>query len=355
MLRDTPSAIDSLSPSEWDRLVRLARHTKLMGHLYHRIEDAGLAGRCPEPAMDMLIAGSRYASFLQANAGFLVRAVLRAIEPESFPLLLLKGAAYRAAGLPNAPGRILSDVDILVRREHLEGIERCLLAAGWEHQNLDSYDQRYYREWMHEIPPLRHPEQGIEVDIHHTLLPVTARLTPDPGMLWEASVPLADCRLRVLAPADMVLHCATHLFYDGEIKGGLRDLVDLHELFRHFGRENGFWDRLPARAEALQLARPLHYALRYCRQMLGTPIPHEVMDHAERHWAPTRPAQALMDLLVRRVLRPKLPGEEPDAAFSAWLLYLRSHWLRMPPLLLASHLSRKGWRRLRGTWGDADQ
>ena len=49
--------------------------------------------------------------------------------------------------------------------------------------------------------------------------------------------------------------------------------------------------------------------------------------------------------LMGRVLRPKHP-EGPGTPVSDWLLYVRSHWLRMPPWLLASHLSRKALRRL---------
>lgn len=263
-------------------------------------------------------------------------------------MILLKGAAYLFAGIPVARGRHLSDVDILVPRRKLEGAELSLLADGWEPQKLDSYDQRYYREWMHELPPLKHPERGFEVDIHHTLLPITARLAPDPEMLWEASLPLGEGTLRVLAPTDMLLHSAAHLFYDGEIKGGLRDLVDLHELIRHFGQDPGFWDALPERAEALDLARPLYYALRFCDRLLATEIPAEVARYAKRNWAPVYPVSKLMDVLIQRVLQPRLP-EEPGAPVSAWLLFVRSHWLRMPPWLLANHLSRKAWRRLRGT------
>jgi hypothetical protein len=50
-----------------------------------------------------------------------------------------------------------------------------------------------------------------------------------------------------------------------------------------------------------------------------------------------------MDLLVPRVLEPRYPTRRP-ARLSAWLLFLRSHWLRMPPGLLAAHLLRKGLR-----------
>jgi hypothetical protein len=200
---------------------------------------------------------------------------------------------------------------------------------------------------MHEIPPLKHPERGIEVDIHHALLPLTARVRPDPQLLLEASLPIGDGPLRVLAPADMVLHSAAHLFYDGEIKGGLRDLIDLQQMLAHFGKQAGFWRALPQRAERLELTRPLYYALRYCQRLLGSEVPANVVEQVERLGAPPPPVRQLMDFLVEQVLRPRLPDER-GTPVSAWLLYVRSHWLRMPPWLLAQHLSRKAWRRLRG-------
>lgn len=32
------------------------------------------------------------------------------------------------------------------------------------------------------------------------------------------------------------------------------------------------------------------------------------------------------------------------SGFALWLLYVRAHWLRMPPHLLTVHLTRKAWR-----------
>jgi len=56
-----------------------------------------------------------------------------------------------------------------------------------------------------------------------------------------------------------------------------------------------------------------------------------------------------MDHLIHLTL---LPGH-PDypsrwAALGRWLMYVRAHWLRMPPVLLARHLSYKAWLRFRG-------
>ena len=152
----------------------------------------------------------------------------RALKHLRFPILLLKGAAYVAAGLP-ARGRLVSDIDIMVPRQALDGAEAALEAAGWRPIKLDPYDQRYYRTWMHELPPLVHPERGTVVDLHHTILPPTSRLKPDPAKLWSAAQPLGTGPLHVLAPPDMVPHSAAHLFHDGDLRLSLRDLVDMAE------------------------------------------------------------------------------------------------------------------------------
>ena len=51
---------------------------------------------------------------------------------------------------------------------------------------------------------------------------------------------------------------------------------------------------------------------------------------------------AIMDAAVMSALRPALPDEaRPGRRIALWVLYLRSHWLKMPPPLLARHLATK--------------
>jgi hypothetical protein len=143
----------------------------------------------------------------------------------------------------------------------------------------------------------------------------------------------------------MVLHSMTHLFHNEELSHGLRDLSDLDLLLRHFAQTTGFWDQLLDRAQQLDLRRPLYYGLRYTARMLSTPVPVRVLDHtmASAPWWPLRP---LMDALWLHALRPRHSSTSdlltPAALF---LLYVRAHWLRMPPLLLFYHLSVKALRR----------
>jgi hypothetical protein len=266
---------------------------------------------------------------------------LERVLPDPAKVVLLKGSAYVMAQLPPARGRLYSDVDLLVPRADLPAIESSLLGNGWEPLKLLPYDQRYYRTWMHELPPLRHRERGTVVDVHHAILPESGRLHPDSASLLERAVGVRGSPFKVLAPADMVLHSAAHMFQDGQLAGAIRDLTDLDDLLRLFGGQNRFWEEIVPRAERLELGRPLFYALRYATSLLGTPVPAAV-DIDSRRFAPVSVSLRVMDRLVGHALRPFHPDESSwRAEIASFLLYVRSHWLRMPPLLLLRHLTTK--------------
>lgn len=336
-----PGSLADLTVDEWGILLRQARRAKVLARVALDAREHGLYGQLPEKVRDHFAAASANAASHERSIYWEINRIERALADLEIPILLLKGAAYALARLPPARGRLVSDVDIMVPKEALDLVEAALQRHGWEEVMPEPYDQRYFRSWMHELPPLCHRERGTFVDVHHTILPKTSRLRPDPQKLWESARALGRPRVYTLAPADMVLHSAAHLFHDGEINLGIRDLADINDLLKHFGGEKGFWQGLVPRALELDLVRPLFYALRYAARLLGTPVPRDVLG-AARAGAPPGPIRALMDRLVPRALIPSHPDQSDRSAKNAiLLLYMRSHWLKMPPLLLAAHLTRK--------------
>ncbi|MBV8603305.1 MAG: nucleotidyltransferase family protein [Pelomonas sp.] len=333
-----PARIRGLGPAQWDLLVRQARHANLLGRLHAILARADLLDAVLPAALVHLRSAAVLAERQHQSVRFETAKLRDTLAGLGTPLLLLKGAAYVAAGLPASLGRVFADVDILVPRARLSEAESALLLTGWIGAVHDAYDQRYYREWMHELPAMRHMERGTALDVHHTILPPTARLHPDPALLFEAAVALPDLPgVAVLAPTDMVLHSATHLFFDGEVDNLLRDLSDLDLLLRHFGAAPAFWLALVARARRLELTTPLRLALRHCRRVFATPIPAETFAAvaAER-------AVPLLDFVYARALRPPhASAADRFSRLAARLLYLRGHWQRMPPLQLARHLMHK--------------
>ncbi len=343
-----PGRVKGLSLQQWDLLIRQARHADLLARLAYLLADHN---DLPEAAQPHLDSAWAFAQRQAQSVRYEVANIKKALGDLGIPVVLLKGAAYVMAGLPAAPGRLLSDIDILVPKQRMEDVENALLLYGWRTTHHDEYDQKYYRQWMHEIPPMKHGVRGAVIDVHHAILPPTARLKPDSSKMLATAVALAgQAEICTFTPVDMILHSATHLFHEGELEHGLRDLVDLDALLRHFGIQSGFWEQLIERAVTLDLIRPLYYALRYTAQMVATPIPSFAVKAVARLGRPPAALLRLMDFLFGRALRPDhVSCDDRYTALARWMLYIRSHYLRMPFHLLFPHLIRKALKSHKGS------
>ncbi|MCW8889718.1 MAG: nucleotidyltransferase family protein [Sedimenticola sp.] len=349
-----PSISSTYDDQQWDLLIRQARSAGLLAHLYHRFINADVFDSIPQKVKHHLNSEFILSNRQHDAARWEISQIQQALEELGLPIVLLKGAAYLQTGLPSSSGRFFSDIDILVPRTILIDTEQRLERWGWYTTHHDEYDQKYYRKWMHEIPPLQHITRKSTIDVHHNILPLTARLHPDPEKLIASSVQInEEFELYVLCPEDMVLHSATHLFHDGELEHGLRDLVDLDRLLRHFGEDDEYWERLVNRSVELELSRPLYYALHYTSAILKTPVPEAILksDKLDR---PSAPMAFLMDKLLMRALMPAHHScDDWFTGTARWLLYIRSHYLRMPIHLLIPHLFHKSFIRPYNEWKEA--
>ena len=341
-----PRSVLELSLRQWDLLVRQGRRANLLARLARVLENAGLLPLIPD-APRLHLRSAVMMNEQQINlTRWELECIQQALHKLEVPVVLLKGAAYLAAKLPVALGRSFSDVDILVPKQQIGSVESQLMIHGWVGTHHDPYDQKYYRQWMHEIPPLSHSRRNTTIDVHHSILPETARIKVRAELLFDRIVPVPGLDgLFVLHPIDMVLHSATHLFHEGEFDNGLRDLFDLDGLFRHFGDTPDFWETLVSRALEVGVERPLFYAIRYTTRFFGTPVPLSIVNQSQCA-KPSFLVLKTMDFCYARALRPDHDSCALAAsALGRFALFLRSHWIRMPFHLLVSHLTRKALKR----------
>lgn len=334
----SPDHLTALAPEQASAVMDAAEEARLLGWFVLHGESVGIPGRSPDWLVDRMIAARALVHEYDRSLRWEMNRLSRAFFDTDVCWVLLKGSGYLAAGLAPGKGRRVADIDILVSREQLPAAEQQLTLHGWEGAELDAYDQRYYRDWMHESPPMIHSERGSIVDVHHAILPLTGRLRPPTRRLLDRSVE-ASVGIRVLCPSHMVLHAAAHLFHDGEVAGAIRDLVDLEGLLRKFDEDPEFWPDFEAEAQALDLTRPAFYAIRYAHQWLGAPVPDTAL-RCMAAWGPSSPVLGLMDWLVKETL---FSASGRASSLAALGLYIRSHWLRMPPGLLVRHLFHKAF------------
>jgi len=347
-LRD-PATVGQLDAEGWTALLAIARAEQLIGTLACRLDGLPMPG-----AAARILADAR-ASAEQGRIAALWEAEMarRALAPLGIPLILLKGTAFAAAGLAAGTGRSIGDLDILVPRARLDEAEAALLAAGWEWVKPDPYDDLYYRRWMHELPPLIHRDRDRMIDVHHTILPLTARVTPDAEALIADSVALETgisigqsrlpgetpaAGLHILCPQAIVTHAAAHLFADGDLAGGLRNLWDIDRLVREFsGRDHDFCLSVYEYSRAHGLMSAVTRAFRLSAALYDTPT----KGYAAPITVSLEPRGS--DRLFFRRLLARDGWGRPTRKLTRLAFYVRSHLLRMPPILLSQHLFKK-WR-----------
>lgn len=316
VLRD-PAQAGRLDAEGWNRLLAAARAERLIGTLAYRLDDVAV----PDPARLVLTDAKRDTAREGQQALWEADRAADAMRGLDVKPILLKGTAYVAADLRAGQGRFIGDLDILVPRDAMPAVERALIAAGWEWVKEDPYDDAYYRQWMHELPPMIHVERDRMIDVHHTVLPLTARQTPDAAAMIADAIPITN-GLYILSAEDRIVHSVAHMLADGDMQGGLRNLWDIHCLLPDADPA-----ALEARAARHGLARHVGQARRLAGALYG--------DGARL---------TLWDRLVRARLLARNGWGQESRKLLVFAFYIRSHWLRMPPAMLMRHLWTK-WRK----------
>ena len=349
-----PSTVSSFSNKDWELLIRQAGSAKLLSRVTGMLTEQQLFDKVPERAKNHFNSARLKSTQQHEQVFFELAELNEQLEQLNVQAIVLKGAAYIATNKSAALGRTSSDIDILVRKDDLAKVEFQLCNASWSPTEITDYDDLYYRKWGHEIPPLIHMSRKTVLDVHHNILPLTSKDPIDASLLLDQKVNIAQfSHCNVLSPVDMYLHSATHLFHEGELSSGLRDLVDLKLLAQEFYQQDAlFYQNVIARAKQLKLTRSLYLAIRYCVKVLSMPLPEGVWQDIET-LAPSKFTLAWLDFIYLNTLVPHHSTTRPKLfSIANFALYIRGHLLRMPLYLLLPHLVRKSVFRFKNHFKD---
>jgi hypothetical protein len=215
------------------------------------------------------------------------RRAIDALRTMGIEVLALKGAALIRTAYRDLGTRPMGDLDFAVPPTRVADAVWALRAAG-----LTPVENEPERLLATRHSLAFHDSEGREVDLHRGML-------WRPGLddeFWRGSVEteLAGAPVRILNPADQLLHVCAHgaawnpvhpirwaadAFKILEAPNTFKVLTD-PDTFRVLGvAEEGLdWDRLVAMAELGRLSLPLRDALAYLTAELRAPVPERVID-----------------------------------------------------------------------------
>src|SRR5947209_7150415 len=202
-----PELLPSLTLHSWDLVLRQARAAGLMARLAYVIEARGWGGSIPAEVQRHLSAERLLSDKLARDVERELDRMVAVLQPANITIVALKGTAYVIGELPPAPGRLFTDIDILVPHQSIDVAEKLLTAAGWHGLEKPAWDQRFYRRWMHQIPPMVHDTRESIIDLHFAIVPNAARNpVPSEPLIATAQRSRRNPAVWILSPADMILH-----------------------------------------------------------------------------------------------------------------------------------------------------
>ena len=207
------------------------------------------------------------------------RAASDALSRLGIGFVALKGSALRHLAYPDPTIRPMSDVDLWIEPGRLHEAVHLLRGEGW--RGLNGGQAEGPGVLTEGSRMLVHPSVRMVVEFHdppESLWPLPGRET---GAMWTRARPahLGGLTMRVLDPADMVLHLCMNMAKD-RYKMGPRALLDLQLAVERW-RDVIDWRALALRCESMGVLTRVYLALRVAHDVLAAPVPQIFFDSVD--------------------------------------------------------------------------
>jgi hypothetical protein len=264
---DEARRIVSEGDVRWDNFLHQAARHAVAPIVYHTLKDEH--DLFPDRVKRKLQVSYYHTAFRNTSLYAQLGSILGSLADADKPTMLLKGAALAQKLYGNVSLRTMGDVDLLVRHEDWADVEQLLLRQGLE-------------------ASLAHPDFGdhsifriggpllIHLEVHpHIVGPPYYRRRMSEEWLWEDARPLLinDAATFMLSTEKAAIHACLHLLQHQA--SHLRWVCDIVEMCRD---ESFDWDTLVRLVVEARLVLPVRIALERCQDLLGLPLPREVLE-----------------------------------------------------------------------------
>jgi hypothetical protein len=201
--------------------------------------------------------------------------ILKILQRENIPVILLKGAHLARLVYSNIALRPMGDIDILVRKSDLLNAGRILQELGYS--CCRDNEAEFVKNCQHLPPMLK--QDAPPVELHWTLESPTTPFKIDVKGLWQRTRPasVAGVDTLTLSPEDLLLHLCLHTAVHHLYSNGLRALCDIRETVQHY-RDELDWDTVQNHACEWGVCNAVYLTLYLAKSLLGADVPGELLN-----------------------------------------------------------------------------
>jgi len=204
--------------------------------------------------------------------------IVRALESNGIPVMLLKGAALECILERSILARTKYDIDILMHEQDFYRAQDALRELGYApSQPLPKMSERELVEYAHCFDQIKlYGEKGMKIDVHFRLLNMGMPRVEE-SLVWSRSryARADDGRVLVPSPEDMLLHLCFHANHHGF--ASLHHFCDIHDVLDHVA-DGIDWKYFVQAAQERKIEATMYYALAIAGRLLGSSVSPSVYE-----------------------------------------------------------------------------
>jgi len=267
------------NPLDWVRVIETSILHGVAPLLYcglNQVMQAGADDRAVPPAVLDELQGLYRASQARNRRVYrVVEEIFRAFKEADIEAMALKDIHLAKVVFSDSGLRPLGDIDILIRKEQYEKVDRCLAKMGFIARVDDPHLTLKYGMGHH----FRRPADNMWADVQWNIMQREwdsyheGNFDYQVDELWAgaAMMPIDDFEILVPSPEHMLFHLCLHV--EGHKYSELILFCEIAEFIRHYQGELN-WDNVVRLAKRYGAESSVYYVLQMVQQLFDVSLPH---------------------------------------------------------------------------------
>jgi len=255
-----------LKEKDWHVVLQQAMRYQMAPLLYSTLKNELPELEVPDEIFKQL----KNAYYIAASRNMVLYRQLREILVEfnknNIPVILLKGAHLAQFVYGNIALRLMSDIDLLAKKEDLGRASEVLINLGYKPSKDIGTSEVH-------VPPFR-DKNKIKLELHFNIYspPLTERLSVDD--IWRRSniVSLEGIDVSLLCPEDALIYICVHAAIDHGFDNGLKPFIDIKRIIEYYQGKLE-WNKLLLIGRILRVSNCLYLMFASAKLFLGVSIP----------------------------------------------------------------------------------
>ncbi len=275
---------------DWDIVERYAVQLGVVSLLYKQLLHTNSTHCVPEKTMKNLRIHYELHGVMNHILFREVDNIIDIMNDATIPIVLLKGAFLGRYIYDDIALRPMGDIDMLIREENVEAVQRILASLGFEKSHsfhTSDFHEELLSDEVKHLTPLYKPKVG-NIDIHLNIFPEIVHNPEDMEKVWKTmeSVTVNGVRIKCLMPEYHVLYLCLHLYdHITSIRSDtgicLFWFCDICEIINHFENKIN-WDRFCGITNSLGVTNQVSTILLYVRDNWEAPVPGSIFHNSKR-------------------------------------------------------------------------